>query len=47
MLETNAELQGNISVVVNAPTSNGVIKALYTTLGIPVATIINDDTDIQ
>lgn len=48
MLGTNAELQGAIGVVVNAPTSNGVVKALSNALDIPVVvTIVNDDTDIQ
>lgn len=48
MLGTNAELQGAIGVVVNAPTSNGVVKALSNALDIPVVvTIVNDDTNIQ
>lgn len=48
MLGTNAELQGAIGVVVNAPTSNGVVKALSDVLDIPVVvTIVNDGTNIQ
>lgn len=48
MLGTNAELQGAIGVVVNAPTSNGAVKALSNALDIPVVvTIVNDDTNIQ
>ncbi len=48
LLGTNAELQGAIGVVVNAPTSNGVVKALSNALDIPVVvTIVNDETDIQ
>ena len=35
-------------MVVNAPTSNGVVKALSNALDIPVVvTIVNDDTNIQ
>ena len=45
---TNAELQGAIVVVVNAPTSNGVVQALSDSLDIPVVvTIVNDQTNIQ
>ena len=45
LLGTNAELQG---VVVNAPTSNGVVQALSDSLDIPVVvTIVNDQTNIQ
>lgn len=48
MLGTNAELQGAIGVVVNAPTTNGVVRALSNALDIPVVvTIVNDDTNIQ
>ena len=48
LLGTNAELQGAIGVVVNAPTSNGVVQALSDSLGIPVVvTIVNDQTNIQ
>ncbi|MDZ4910396.1 hydrolase, partial [Clostridium perfringens] len=48
VLGTNAELQGAIGVVVNAPTTNDVVKALSDSLDIPVVvTIVNDDTDIQ
>ena len=48
LLGTNAELQGAIGVVVNAPTSNGVVQALSDSLDIPVVvTIVNDQTNIQ
>ena len=48
LLGTNAELQGAIGVVVNAPTSNGVVRALSNALDIPVVvTIVNDGTNIQ
>ncbi|WP_297132387.1 hydrolase [Terrisporobacter sp.] len=48
VLGTNAELQGAIGVVVNAPTTNDVVTALSDALDIPVVvTIVNDDTDIQ
>jgi len=48
LLGTNAELQGAIGVVVNAPTSNGVVQALSNSLDIPVVvTIVNDQTNIQ
>lgn len=48
LLGTNAELQGAIGVVVNAPTSNGVVRALSDTLDIPVVvTIVNDQTNIE
>lgn len=48
LLGTNAELQGAIGVVVNAPTSNGVVRALSNAVDIPVVvTIVNDDTNIE
>ena len=48
LLGTNAELQGAIGVVVNAPTSNGVVQALSDSLDIPVVvTIVNDHTNIH
>ena len=48
LLGTNAELQGALGVVVNAPTSNGVVQALSDSLDIPVVvTIVNDQTNIQ
>ena len=48
LLGTNAELQGAIGVVVNAPTSNGVVRTLSNALDIPVVvTIVNDETNIQ
>lgn len=48
LLGSNAELQGAIGVVVNAPTSDGVVKALSDSLDIPVVvTIVNDQTNIE
>lgn len=48
ILGTNAELQGAIGVVLNAPTSNDVVKTLSDAIDIPVVvTIVSDDTDIQ
>lgn len=48
VLGTNAELQGAIGVVLNAPTSNDVVKTLSDAIDIPVVvTIVSDDTDIQ
>lgn len=48
VLGTNAELQGAIGVVLNAPTKNSVVKDLSDAIDIPVVvTIVNDDTDIQ
>lgn len=48
MLGTNAELQGAIGVVVNAPTSNEVVTTLSNALDIPVVvTIVNDETDLE
>ena len=48
MLGTNAEIQGAIGVVVNAPTSNETLKTLSGALDIPVVvSIISDDCDIQ
>lgn len=48
VLGSNAELQGAIGVVVNAPTTNDVVKTLSDAIDIPVVvTIVNDDTDIQ
>ena len=47
MLGTNAEIQGAIGVVVNAPTSNETLKSLSDALDIPVVvSVISEDTDI-
>ncbi|SHK18741.1 hypothetical protein SAMN02745227_01733 [Anaerobranca californiensis DSM 14826] len=44
----DAEFQGAIGVVVNAPTSNDVIKKLATTIDIPiVVTVVSENTDFQ
>ena len=47
-LSMYAEMQGAIGVVVNAPTSNVVIKMIQRTVDIPVVvTVASDKTDIQ
>ncbi len=44
----HAEFQGAIGVVVNAPTSNGVISALAAKIDIPIViTVASDNTDIK
>jgi len=44
----DAEFQGAIGVVVNAPTKNDIIRALNTKIDIPiVVTITSEDTDIK
>ncbi len=44
----DAEFQGAIGVVVNAPTSNDIIKNLYKRIDIPiVVTVTSENTDIQ
>lgn len=48
LLGTNAELQGALGVVVNAPTSDEVVTSLSEALDIPVVvTIVNDQTNIH
>lgn len=48
VLGTNAELQGALGVVVNAPTSDEVVTSLSESLDIPVVvTIVNDQTNIH
>lgn len=48
MLGTNAEIQGAIGVVVNAPTSNETLKGLSEALDIPVVvSVISEDEDIE
>lgn len=47
-LAMDAEFQGAIGVVVNAPTKNELIKALYAKIDIPiVVTVTSENTDIQ
>lgn len=47
-LGINAEQQGAMGVVVNAPTSNKVIKMLRTSLEIPIiVTVVSENEDIQ
>lgn len=44
----DAEFQGAIGVVVNAPTKNELIKELYSKIDIPiVVTVTSENTDIQ
>ncbi|SET15687.1 hydrolase [Anaerobranca gottschalkii] len=44
----DAEFQGAIGVVVNAPTSNDVIRELSTTIDIPiVVTVVSENTDFR
>lgn len=48
MLGTNAEIQGAMGVIVNAPTPNETIKSLSDALDIPViVSIISEDSDIE
>lgn len=48
MLGTNAESQGALGVVVNAPTSNETVRSLCEALDIPViVSIISDDCNIE
>ncbi len=47
-LAVDAEQQGAMGVVVNAPTSNRVIKAMKTTLEVPIiVTVISENDNIQ
>ncbi|MDF2987129.1 MAG: hypothetical protein K0R50_2639 [Eubacterium sp.] len=47
-LAMDAEFQGAIGVVVNAPTKNELIKLLYAKIDIPiVVTVTSENTDIQ
>lgn len=47
MLAWNAETQGAMAVVVNAPMSNEDISRIYQVVDIPVVvTVLNEDTDI-
>jgi 2-keto-3-deoxy-6-phosphogluconate aldolase len=44
----DAEFQGAIGVVVNAPTSNDIIRLLATKIDIPVVvTVVSENTDIE
>ena len=48
MLAKDAEALGAMAVVVNAPTSNSVIKHIYSVVDIPiVVTVLSENTDIQ
>ena len=48
VLGTNAEIQGAMGVVVNAPTSDETLKSLCDALDIPViVSVINGETDID
>lgn len=48
VLGTNAEIQGAMGVVVNAPTSNENLKTLCDSLEIPVIiSVISEDTDFE
>ena len=48
MLGTNAEIQGAMGVIVNAPTPNETVKSLADALDIPViVSVISEDTDIE
>lgn len=47
-LALHAEFQGAMGVVVNAPTSNEILRTVSETIDIPVVvTIVNDDDDID
>lgn len=47
-LALDAEFKGAIGVVVNAPTSNSILKRIRKTVDIPiVVTIVSEDTDID
>lgn len=47
-LAMDAEFQGAIGVVVNAPTKNELIKALHAKIDIPIViTVTSENTDIQ
>lgn len=47
-LALDAEFKGAIGIVVNAPTSNSIVKRIRKTIDIPVVvTIVSEDTDIE
>lgn len=47
-LALDAEFEGAIGVVVNAPTDNEIISAIRSTIDIPiVVTVVSDNTDIK
>ncbi len=47
-LALDAEFKGVIGIVVNAPTTNSVIKKIRKTIDIPVVvTVVSEDTDIE
>lgn len=47
-LSTNAEMQGALGVVLNAPISNDIVKSVSESIDIPtVVTVVRDDEDIK
>lgn len=47
-LSTNAEMQGALGVVLNAPISNDIVKSVSDSIDIPtVVTVVRDDEDIK
>ena len=47
-LSTNAEMQGALGVVLNAPISNDIVKSVSESIDIPtVVTMVRDDEDIK
>lgn len=47
-LSTNAEMQGALGVVLNAPISNDIVKSVSESIDIPtVVTVVRDDEDIN
>ena len=47
-LSTNAEMQGALGVVLNAPISNEIVKSVSESIDIPtVVTVVRDDEDIK
>ena len=48
ILSTNAEMQGALGVVLNAPISNDIVKSVSESIDIPtVVTVVRDDEDIK
>lgn len=47
-LSTNAEMQGALGVVLNAPISNDIVKSVSESIDIPtVVTVVRDDEDVK
>lgn len=47
-LSTNAEMQGALGIVLNAPISNDIVKSVSESIDIPtVVTVVRDDEDIK